>query len=66
MATTTAMVPLAISSPEMVGPTISTRRYSTLSPSASLTLPIEACCSCSVGWEAMRMRMASGAPNSWI
>ena len=38
MATTTAMVPLAISSPEMVGPTISTRRYSTVSPSAAFDL----------------------------
>ena len=41
MATTTAIVPPAINSPDMVGPTISTRRYSTSSPSACFTLAME-------------------------
>ncbi len=67
MALRMAITPDSTSSPDTVGPTTSTRRYSTSSPSACLTA-VTACCwvFSPPGRCPMRISTSSGAPNSWI
>src|SRR5580704_5781286 len=65
MARTSPMVPYDSSSVETLGPTTSTRRYSTSSPSASRTFCTAACCASSPpGCSETRISTSLGAPNS--
>src|SRR3954453_10429050 len=61
-------MPYASTSPETRGPTTSTRRYSTLVPSAPRTFCTAACCAASPpGCSATRISTSAGPPNccSW-
>src|ERR1700732_1748317 len=57
-------MPYASNSPETRGPTTSTRRYSTASPSALRTFCTASCCAASPpGWSATRISTSAGPPN---